>query len=183
MKLDGSSMTMYCRLIDDNTSYDGPFYTWQEGVCSRNLDLQIEGNDGNAFVEMWKTMHEKIKDYCVMTNRSLAFQGELMGEGIQKNRERITGHAFFCYDIFDIEKQQYLSAPERQRICENLDILHCPDLGAIRFDESITVKKLLDDSDIPSMKHEFAEGIVYKAIENPSVSFKVINNRFALQEE
>jgi RNA ligase (TIGR02306 family) len=183
MKLDGSSMTMYCRTIEDTESFDGPFYQWQEGVCSRNLDLQIEGNDGNAFVEMWKLMHEKIRDYCVAFNRQLAFQGELMGEGIQKNRERITGHAFFCYDIFDIEKQQYLSAPERQRICENLDMLHCPDLGNIKFDADITVKKLLADSDIPSMTHEFAEGIVYKAIENPQVSFKVINNRFALQEE
>jgi RNA ligase (TIGR02306 family) len=183
MKLDGSSMTMYCRTIEDTESFDGPFYQYQEGVCSRNLDLLIEGNEGNAFVEMWKTMHEKIKDYCVTFNRQLAFQGELMGEGIQKNRERLTGHAFFCYDIFDIEKQKYLSAPERQRICESLDILHCPDLGNVKFDSDITVKKLLADSDIASLVHEFAEGIVYKAIENPQVSFKVINNRFALQEE
>jgi RNA ligase (TIGR02306 family) len=183
MKLDGSSMTMYCNWMEVPNEDYGSLWTWVEGVCSRNLDLKIEENDGNAFVEMWKQLHNAIYDYCIVHDRPLAFQGELMGSGIQGNRERLENHTFFCYDIFDIVQQKYLNAYERQEICKNLGINHCPDLGNIKFDADITVKKLLADSDIPSLAHAFAEGIVYKEIENPQVSFKVINNRFALQEE
>ena len=64
-----------------------------------------------------------------------------------------------------------------------MQINHCPDLGNIKFDSDITIKQLLDMSDIPSMNNPIAEGIVYKSIENPEISFKVINNKFLIQSE
>jgi hypothetical protein len=115
VKLDGSSMTIYCNLTE--ISHEGCGRLWyHEGVCSRNLDLKIEDNDGNAFVEMWKQLHGSIYHYCVSYNRPLAFQGEIMGSGIQGNREQLTEHTFYCYDIFDIKKQEYLSSKERLEI-------------------------------------------------------------------
>ena len=183
LKLDGSSMTMYCKLEKSEHPDYGVLWQWLEGVCSRNLDLKIEDNDGNAFVEMWKKLHEKIRDYCATFNRQLAFQMELMGSGIQRNREKLSTHEVYVYDIFDIDTQKYLSATERQEICKQLQINHCPDLGNIKFDSDITIKQLLDMSDIPSMNNPIAEGIVYKSIENPEISFKVINNKFLIQSE
>jgi hypothetical protein len=38
-------------------------------------------------------------------------------------------------------------------------------------------------SDISSINHPIAEGVVYKSVENPQVSFKVINNKFLIQSE
>ena len=174
LKLDGSSMTMYCKYEDES---------WDEGVCSRNLDLKIEDNDGNVFVELRKKLNDRIFNYCVDRRQSLAFQGEAMGSGIQGNRESLKEHTFFCYDIFDIVKQEYLTASERQTICKELEINHCPDLGNIKFDDDITIKDLLNASDIPSLNNPIAEGIVYKSIENPSISFKCINNKFLIQSE
>ena len=183
LKLDGSSMTMYCKLSFEFGVPTPIIDDIIEGVCSRNLDLKIEDNDGNAFVEMWKILNGNIINYCSSNCKSLAFQGELMGSGIQGNREKLTKHEFFCYDIFDIDTQKYLSATERQEICKQLQINHCPDLGNIKFDSDITIKQLLDMSDIPSMNNPIAEGIVYKSIENPEISFKAINNKFLIRSE
>ena len=183
LKLDGSSMTIYCNLEEVEHESYGIIWQWVEGVCSRNLDLKIEGNDGNAFVELWKQLHGSIYHYCISHDRPLAFQGELCGSGIQNNRERLAEHTFFCYDIFDITKQEYLTAPERQSICKELNISHCPDLGNIKFGGEIMIRDLLNASDIPSLNNPIAEGIVYKSIENPSISFKCINNRFLIQSE
>lgn len=188
LKLDGSSMTIYCKfneIVDTLKSTADLYATLQfvQGVCSMNFDLKTEENDGNLFVEVWKQLNFKIFDYCSHNNRSLAFQGELMGPGVKGNREAMIDNCFFCYDIFDIDKQSYLSSEERIHICDTIGIIHIPTLGTIKLDSDVTIKWLLDVSDIQSMNNLIAEGIVYKSIEKPEVSFKVINNKFALQEE
>lgn len=183
LKLDGSSMTMYCNLEKSNHEIHGVLWQWIEGVCSRNLDLKTEDNDGNVFIELWKELHGVIYHYCISHDRPLAFQMELMGSGIQGNRERFQEHKAFVYDIFDITKQEYLPSDERLQILSQLGIESCPVLGYTKFNNDITVKELLAMSDIPSINNPIAEGVVYKSVENPQVSFKVINNKFLLQSE
>ena len=75
VKLDGSSMTAYFR---DN----------ELGVCSRNLELKInDENKDNAFVRTFR--NSGLMDAFLRVGRNIAVQGELMGPGIQGNREQL----------------------------------------------------------------------------------------------
>lgn len=174
MKLDGSSMTVYYRTHPDLS--EGQF-----GVCSRNLDL-IETAD-NTY---WKVAREydlerKLRDL----GRSLAIQGELMGPGIQGNKESLLHHMFFVFDIWDIDEQRYLTAAERYQIVEYLYLDHVPliESDAIRFHEGITVAEILEMADGPSLEAKLREGIVFKSITDPSVSFKAISNKWLLKHD
>src|SRR5574343_292362 len=91
-KLDGSSATYYIK--------DGSF-----GVCSRNLDI-LESED-NSF---WKVARElNIEEKLKQLNGNYAFQGELIGEGVQKNKYGLKGQTVRFFNIFDIDKFEYFS--------------------------------------------------------------------------
>lgn len=47
---------------------------------------------------------------------------------------------------------------------------------------ALSLEQLIEKSDIKSLNHPVAEGIVYRAIDG-STSFKVINNKFLLEEK
>lgn len=42
-----------------------------------------------------------------------------MGEGIQKNREKLKGQKFFCFEIWDIDNQRYLTIDEEKKFLMN----------------------------------------------------------------
>lgn len=163
LKLDGSSCTVYAK--------DGFL-----GACSRNLDLDMT-QEGNAFVEMAK----RVGDRILSVGRNLAFQGELMGPGIQGNREGFSEHRWFVFDIWDIDAQRYLAAEERRSLVEALGLDHVPVVQREVHAAMAPLHDLLAWSDAESsIAHPIAEGIVYKSHRDPSVSFKVIANRFLL---
>lgn len=161
LKLDGSSMTVYYK--------DGVF-----GVCSRNLEL-IETED-NTF---WKVARKlDLENILRSYGKNIALQGELMGPGIQGNREQLKDHNFYIFDIWNIDTGMY-EYNDPKHISETLETV--PKLNtALPFTK--TLEELIADSDIKSMNHDVAEGIVYKNYEH-QVSFKVINNKFLLGEK
>ena len=161
LKLDGSSMTIF---------------RWEDElrVASRNMELKInEENAGNSFVKMALEIGDKIPN-------GLAIQGELMGEGIQGNREGFKGHRFFVFDIFDIQKHEYLSPGERRSVCHMIGLDHVPMLGdAWNAPESVASGLAIAEG--PSINHKVREGLVWKCNEDPSFSFKTISNAFLLK--
>lgn len=161
MKLDGSSMTIF-RL-------DGELR-----VCSRNLELKIdEENKDNSFVAMALKISDAIPE-------GLAFQGELWGESIQGNKEGIKGHRFSVYDIFDIQKYEYFDSYSRVVTCDSLGLDHVP----ILFEEieaPDSIEEALQIASGPSINTKQREGVVYKCIQDPSFSFKVISNDWLLK--
>lgn len=173
-KLNGSSMTVYYKNGDI-------------GVCSRNLDLKED--DNNTF---WKTAKQQnIIEALKILNRNIAVQGELIGEGIQKNPYKITGNEFHIYDIWDIDRQEYLDANSRLDL---IDIMNqsCPDVLSLTvmslleyrvFSEADTIDSVLEEAIFKSSLNPKieAEGLVFKCIENPSISFKAISNKFLLK--
>jgi hypothetical protein len=180
LKLDGSSITIYYN--------DG-----QLGVCSRNLDLKRE--ESNSF---WRAAIDSgILAFLAQYGRNIAFQGELMGPGVQENREGLSDLAIYIYDIFDIDTQSYLTPAERYDVCNDAEdmevefigrkdnIHHIPiidkDIG-IFGDE--TVDAFLAGADnIKSINHAIAEGIVYKSHVKNGPTFKAISNKFLLKEK
>jgi RNA ligase (TIGR02306 family) len=163
MKLDGSSCTIF---------------RWEDKlrVCSRNLELKInEENADNAFVAEALKIGDKIKD-------GLAFQGEIMGPGIQGNREGFTEHRFFVFDIFDIQKHEYLTPENRKWVTDFHGLDHVPVLGEC-WTAPASVEEALSMAEGPSINHKIREGLVWKCNEDPSFSFKTISNKFLLKEK
>jgi len=161
MKLDGSSCTIF--------RWEGELR-----VCSRNLELKInEENKDNTFVAMALKIGDRIPD-------GFAFQGELMGPGIQGNREGFTEHRFFVFDIFDIKEHRYISPVGRRNMCDSLGLEHVP-----LYDEASnapeSVERGLWLAEGVSINHAIREGLVWKCNEDPSFSFKIISNQFLLK--
>ena len=175
MKLDGSSCTIYHR--------DG-----EVGVCSRNLELKIsEENNGNSLVSMLNKYHLAVG--LTKIGRNIALQGEIMGPGIQGNREALKECELFIYDIFDIDTGKYLGAAERTDLLAALgahgstEIKQVPVLHASATLEDLgitSIDDLLDAAEGPSLVHTIREGLVFKRTDG-QFSFKAISNKFLLK--
>lgn len=176
-KIDGASMTIY-------------FTGDDQGVCSRNLNLLED--DVNT---MWKITRElELFKLLKEFNKNIALQGEIAGEGIQKNPLKIKGQHLFLFNIWDIEKRQHLRREERMEAFrffeERTPIEHVPLIAPdIKiFEKYKTMEEILDYAVGPSLVNEDCqrEGIVLKSLEYIGVeiiSFKVISNKYLLKQE
>ena len=166
-KLEGSSMTVY--------SNEGDF-----GVCSRNLDLKE--TEGNAF---WATANKlMLREVLNETGRNLAIQGELIGPGIQGNIYGLSEPSFRVFDIFDIDAQEYVTPAERNALCFEYALIEAPLLGTLTIATVPTMTGLLARAEGKSkLANCEREGVVYKCVENPGISFKAISNSYLLKHD
>lgn len=165
IKLDGSSCTIFVN--NEN-----------EGVCSRNLELKQ--NEDNAFwnIALEYDVHKKIRAY----GKNIAVQGELIAPSIQSNYEKVTKPEFYVFDVFDIDKQEYMLPKERQEFCKLLDIPHVPVVDKA-FTMISNVDTLLDMAEGDGMnKGVKREGLVFKH-NTSDFSFKAISNSYLLKEK
>jgi RNA ligase (TIGR02306 family) len=163
IKLDGTSCTIF--------KYDEELR-----VCTRNLELKInEENANNTLVAMALSLKDRIPN-------GYALQGELMGPGIQKNREEFKEHQFYVFDIYDITNQRYLSSVERLAMTNYTGILHVPIVAMSRTAPD-SVEHGLELAEGESINHKIREGLVWKCNEDPSFSFKTISNQYLLKSE
>jgi len=123
---------------------------------------------------------------------NLALQFEMCGEGIQKNRYHLRGQKLFLYDIWDIDKQQYMLPAERRELARKLFLAHVPVVEEKYqiFTQHSTIDQLLSYAnqesimDPKELPHLLREGIVLKSNElvgGHSIHFKIINNEYLLR--
>ncbi len=175
-KLDGTSMTVYCR--------DGEL-----GVCSRNLELKETSENSLWSIFRNSGLDKWMRNY----NRNIAIQGELIGEGIQGNPYKIKGHRFMIFDIFDIDSGNHQLPYERYAAYNLFRDLVDPELVSHVPVENLDMR--FSDEDIETMDHllRYAdassflspsverEGLVFKNVDNSELSFKVISNKWLLK--
>lgn len=172
IKLDGSSMTCY-------------YNNEKLGVCSRNLDLDWENDSNTTFTKYF--VESGLADYMKENCDGVAIQGELMGPGIQGNRENFKEHMFFVFDMYDINAGKYFTPIRRLNLLTKLvaagvNIQFCP---LLQFAGNLedNVNDYLTKAEGHSLTNPVREGIVYKSNEHPEFSFKVIANNFLLKEK
>lgn len=176
-KLDGSSMTVYVK--------DGEI-----GVCSRNIDLKE--TEDNSF---WKAAREQnivnaLLQLSIKHGEEYAIQGELIGEGIQGNPEKLKGQRFYLFDIYSITHGYYLKPDERYTVLEMLDemgadIEHVPIIDQdVRVSQAYdTIDELLEYAEGPSLNPQTKrEGLVFKSWES-DFTFKAIANSYLLKNK
>lgn len=167
-KLDGSSMTVFYK--------DG-----EVGCCSRNLELKDDGT--STFWETAKS--EKLVEKLISLGKNIALQGELLGGQIQGNSYKITGFKFFLYDIYDIDKQEYLRPEVVEQFAAMHGISHVPIIGYVTLPKEDTIQALLLDADGKSAVgcNPKREGFVYKSTKDTSISVKCISNNWLLSND
>ena len=170
-KLDGASMTVfYSRLFQSGS----PFR-----VCSRNRDLRATEES-----PYWKVARKY--DLCTKLRtwaRELAFQGELVGPGINGNRGGLPALEWRVFRIWDIARACFLETTERRALCRRLGIPHVPvvDAACPVFDRYPTLATLLAHVDGVGASGAAREGLVFKeAGTTCPVSFKAVGNRYLL---
>lgn len=179
-------------LKHDGTSFTAYYNNGEFGICSRNLELV---DDNNSYWKISRTC--KLEEILKAYGKNLAMQGELIGEGIQKNPENIKGIQLKIFDIYDINLKRHLTPMERWETMETLDpegILFgcCPTMdknGGLHdhLSTSITLREFKNIEDIlkyaegDSEYSNCREGLVFKSmglIEGQVLSFKAISNKF-----
>jgi len=128
-KVDGSSMTVYIK--------DGEF-----GVCSRNFDMKE--TETNSF---WKTARAyDLENKMRSLNRNIAFQGELIGPGVQGNKYKLNALQYRIFNVFNIDTGLHLDFEEAAEIVRYLQlasvpILHCHYILPNTVDELVEYSK------------------------------------------
>jgi RNA ligase (TIGR02306 family) len=179
LKLDGSSITVGYVMGDryDNKEF---FY------CSRNQELKMPDfgaedfkreNEGKFYQGAANSdlfvkaimLHELFGSYY-------AIQGELVGAGVQGNFEKFDTYQVFAYNIFDIEKQEYVDYNTFENMAEAVKLQTVPKVYGANKVFIHELKDILEWSKLSKVLNaDYIEGIVYKQVDG-DCQFKVINN-------
>lgn len=175
-KLDGSSCTY--SIVDDVFE-----------VASRNLNLKEDATNSFWAVARQLKVDYKMRLFMAAHNlKSLTLQGELIGEGIQKNKYRIKGQTVRFFRIFDPVKYMFFNYEEFIMAIDEMGLTSVPII-----DDEFTLPDKVEDlilyADGRSQLYETArEGVVFVAKDSPEryqgrLSFKVISNKFILKHD
>lgn len=172
LKYDGTSSSF---LLDRQSMKD----LW---VCSRNKLMSSAKKD-----QYWQIADKyKILDK-LLKNPDLSIQGEIYGNGIQKNPFEIKDKRLAVFTIYSLSQKRCFDYEEMVEICKKLElpVVEIVDRGD-SFDYDIDgllekAKGLYGTTKNPR------EGIVYRLAKNwdsPTcrASFKVINNEYLIQQ-
>lgn len=174
-KIDGQSATYFI----ERHKILGIFNQYEFGVCSRNLRLKTPTNSSYWTVakqyDIEKVLIELLKKYKA---EQIVLQGEIAGEGIQKNKYHIEGYKFFAFN-FIIDGKKYRTI-DMQNILKPYNINTVPILDK-NIELLDTIDKMVTNAEGKSALYKTErEGKVWRDIDN-NISFKVINPKFLLK--
>lgn len=196
-KLDGQSITVYY----NREVKTGIFTKGAGGVCSRNMHYPTPvSNDW----WMWTSkvnLIEKLKAYCEKHEVSYALQGELVGPSIRDNKYAFPEQTAFIFNVWDIDKQEYLPLHSKIMVIEELGLTHVPILPELSkiINDVVSTKVSGSASELRdfilgmadsyskvgwfSKNPVLSEGIVLRKLDDDGVSFKAISNAWLLKYE
>lgn len=169
-KVDGTSLTTIRK--------DEEFH-----VCSRNLSLKEPVDLANAKGVYWQ---ETIRyDLQNKLPNNYAVQGEIAGEGVQKNRLGLIGRDLYVFYVYDIKLGMYLPIDEMELFCKDFGLKTVPIIEKNWIlTPSITRNDIIKFADGASLLNPKAlrEGVVWRLNGTESkFSFKAISNEYLLK--
>ena len=187
-KIDGTSST-----------YAVKFYSKRRHefiVCSRNVRQphsmtadQLKSNPNNYWEIALKYSIEKAlvdlhKKLGLAKEDVLILQGEIIGDSIQGNPYKISGHEFFGYNltVSNIKTKEYsrFDSVTAKHYLKPYNINWVPILGTTTLPKTMEAMKLLAEGNSTINPKIKREGLVYRS-EDGSVSFKNVSNSYLLK--
>lgn len=171
LKLDGTS----CSFI---INYDGEYH-----VCGRNYSYKKSENHSFWQISKRYEIEEKLRS----SKGKFALQGEIVGQGIQKNKLGIAGTDFYVFNVIELGKGR-VHIDQATKIVEEMGLKFVPIIE--RGDSFLYFQKELLEmakgtyyTHFPNARpQQQREGIVVRSVCG-KISFKCINNEFLLKEE
>lgn len=177
-KIDGTSMSVY---LDPETGLH---------VCSRNVDLAPDTDhkwNGDSY---WRyAIEHDLENVLKTLGGTIALQGELFGEGIQKGKYSIKGLHYKVFNFWDMANHCYIESDVMKDTVEafglSKDFL-VPDLGRLELNHTVDdlLKMATGQSAISDV---LREGLVFRSVpENTDfkigrLSFKAVSPEFLLK--
>ena len=181
-KNDGSSETVF---FSPTIDVENPF-----GVCSRNQRLKrpITGDAASAFwqVVVKYDIEAKLKKVFEESHLEIALQGELVGPGINADRDRYPEYDFHVFRIWDVCAQCFMKPRDRVEFCAKFGIPHVQVLHEDFpfFDEITTMDAALRFAEGKTLRGNEREGVVLKASDGvDDTHFKIVSNRYLLKQQ
>jgi hypothetical protein len=193
-------------ILVHNSSTTFSIYDDEFEVASRNLRLKEHPeNEKNSFwlFARQNKIEEKMREYMKAHDlKALTLQGELIGEGIQKNKYKLRGQTVRFFRVFDPVSYKFFNIYEAVEAIKEMGLEFVP---IIEHDMTLpdTIDELIAMADGRSALYDTArEGIVFVAesampgtdVETGEsarpledyqgrLSFKVISNKFILKHD
>jgi hypothetical protein len=176
-KLDGQSGTWFLVKNPKKWYQFGDKYTF--GVCSRNLHLPRPDNSSYWTIAKQYDIENVLKN-LIGDNQYIVLQGEIIGEGIQKNKYKVKGYDMYAFNLIYPDKQ--IDSVTASKILKNCGIKFVPILD-VNFKLKDTIKECVEYAKGKSkLLNIFREGIVVRNYEK-GISFKIINPDFLLKND
>lgn len=109
---------------EDGCSCTFMFKNGKFGICSRNF-LLLEGNENSKNYFHIENKYS-IKEKMTNLNKNIAIQGEIIGPKINGNKMELKQIDFEVFNIFDIDKREYMNYEEVIEICKRMELKHVP---------------------------------------------------------
>lgn len=201
VKKDGSSVTVFrvdassVYYKDAKKLYTAKLGFWQRivalfktdkapvfGICSRNLLLPLQGESN--FHTAAQPLLAALQ--AMPGGTSLAIQGEVVAPNIQDNHEEVSQVEVHVFDIFDIDKQEYLLCQDRRELAALYTIPHVSSLAVqtlrniVNYTGDIVSNCLAYAEGPGDNPGVMREGVVFKSVKR-DFSFKCISNSYLLK--
>lgn len=199
-KNDGSSCTLFYRPLTWGSLDKEPMQ-----ISSRRFLLKDDGCSDDwfdAFKKIgWDTLEDKLKDVywkgllevdttdgktyeLLPREHELAIQGEMIGPKFNGNRDRNQESHFRVFRIFDITDQKFVTPRVRYAICKFLGLEHVKVIETCKiFHKLKSIDEFLAYADGQTDNGLPREGVVFKRVDDGSVSFKAVSNKYLLKQE
>ena len=178
-KNDGTSVTMFYAPSMDEAQ---PF-----GVCTRNQRLKPPSADRDPSLP-WRVAAKcnaeaAIRKACEAAKAELAFQGELVGPGVNATRDFYRDWEWHVFRVWNISSGSFIPPGEARALCEKAGLQYVPVIAESMdvFAEFTDIDALLSFAEGKTARGNEREGLVFKTVDAPYVSFKAVSNRYLLK--
>ena len=195
-KNDGSSCTLFYRPLTWKDKEGGPMQ-----IASRRFMIKDDGSSDDwfdAFKRLgWDNLRYKLDSLygiglvrkadeveVFLAGHELAIQGEMIGPKFNGNRDKNKENHFRVFRIFDITEQKFVTPRVRYGICKFLGLEHVKVIETCQiFKKLKSIDEFLEYAEGKTDNGLPREGVVFKRIDDGSVSFKAVSNSYLLHEK
>jgi len=132
---------------------------------------------------LWHFSDDGTNDKLILPHyHELAIQGEMIGAKFNGNRDKNTENHFRVFRIFDITEQKFVTPEVRYLICKIVGLEHVKVIETCKiFQKLKTIDDFIAYADGVTDNGNPREGVVFKRVDDGSVSFKSVSNKYLLK--